>query len=49
VVEDLKGDPILCRDDSNRNVGSVLSPHNGNLMETVELRNEKERKPLIAF
>jgi hypothetical protein len=36
-AEDLKGDPILCRDGSNSNVGSVLTPHNG-LMQAVELR-----------
>jgi hypothetical protein len=35
--EDLKGDRMLCRDDSNNNVGSVLNPHNVSLMETVEL------------
>jgi len=39
--EDLKGDPILCRDDSNINVGIVLSPDNGILMESVELRNDE--------
>jgi hypothetical protein len=38
-ADDLKGDPILCRDGSNSNVGSVLFPHNGSLMEAVELRN----------
>ena len=38
-TEDLKGDPILCRDGSNNNDGSVSSPHNGSLMEAVELRN----------
>jgi hypothetical protein len=38
-TEDLKGDPILCRDDSNSNDGIVSSPHNGSLMEVVELRN----------
>jgi hypothetical protein len=40
-AEDLKGDPILCRDVSNSNVGSILSPHNGSLMEAVKLRNEE--------
>jgi hypothetical protein len=35
------GDPILCRDDSNNNVGSVLSPDNGSHMEAVELWNEE--------
>jgi hypothetical protein len=39
VVEYLKGDPILCRDGSNSNVGSVLSPHKGSLIEAVELRD----------
>jgi len=36
-AEDLKGDPILCRDGSNSNVGIVLTPHDG-LMQAVELR-----------
>ncbi len=35
-MEDLKGDPILCRDGSNSNVGRVLSPHKGNLGKVVE-------------
>jgi hypothetical protein len=34
--EDLKRDPTLCRDDRNRNIGSVLSPRTGSLMEAVE-------------
>jgi hypothetical protein len=34
-------DPILCRDGSNSNVGSVLSPDNGSHMETVEMWNEE--------
>jgi hypothetical protein len=37
-TEDLVCQPILGRDASDMNVGSVLSPHNGCLMETVELR-----------
>jgi hypothetical protein len=40
-AEDLKGDPILWWDGRNSNVGIVLSPHNGSLMETVELRNSE--------
>ena len=46
-AEDLKGDPILCRDGSNSNVGSVLTPHNG-LMEAVELQNG-ERSVLLLL
>jgi hypothetical protein len=38
-LSDLKGDLILYRDGSDGNVGKVLSPHNGILCETVELRN----------
>ena len=41
VVEYLKGDPILSRDVSNINVGIVLSPDNGILMETVDLWKEE--------
>jgi hypothetical protein len=47
VVEYLKGDPILCRDGSNSNVGSVLSPNNGCLMEAVELRNKESAGLLL--
>jgi hypothetical protein len=46
-AEDLKGDPILCRDGSNSNVGSVLTPHNVSLMEAVELRNNECRVLLL--
>jgi hypothetical protein len=46
-TEDLKGDPILCRDGSNSNVGSVLTPHYG-LMQAVELRNG-ERITLVYY
>ena len=47
VVEDLVCQPILCRDGSNSNVGIVLSPHNGRLMEVVDLRNEEGNILLI--
>jgi hypothetical protein len=47
MVEDLVCHPILYRDDNNRNIGSVLSPHKGILMETVELRNEEGRSLLL--
>ncbi len=46
-AEDLKGDPILGRNDSNSNIGSVLTPHSG-LMEAVELRNG-ERSVLLLM
>ena len=45
--EDLKGGPILDRDGSNSNVGSVFTPHN-DLMEVVELRNG-ERNVLLLL
>jgi hypothetical protein len=40
VVEDLVCQPILDRDRSNNNVGNVLSPHNGSLMEVIEMESE---------
>jgi hypothetical protein len=39
VVEDLVCQPILDQNDSNNNVGSVLSPHNGSLMEVIEMES----------
>jgi hypothetical protein len=46
-AEDLKGDLTLCRDGSDSNVGSVLTPHNVSLMEAVELRNGEGRVLLL--
>ncbi len=40
--------PILGRDGSDINVGSVLFPHNGCLMEAVELR-KKGRSSLLLL
>jgi hypothetical protein len=47
MVEDVVCHPILYRDGNNRNIGNVLSPHKGILMETVELRNEEGRSLLL--
>jgi hypothetical protein len=38
VVEDMVCQPILGRDDGN--IGSVFSPHDVSLMESVKLRKE---------
>jgi hypothetical protein len=53
LVEYLKGDPILCRDDSNINVGSVLSSHSvcldGDLVTVVyyeSIKRELKIKPI---
>jgi hypothetical protein len=47
MYEREKGDPILCRDGNNSNVGSVFTPHNGSLMKAVELRNGEGRVLLL--
>jgi hypothetical protein len=46
-AEDLNGDPILCRDGSDSNVGSVLTPHKGSLCQAIELRNGEGRVLLL--
>ena len=46
--DDLLGDPVLSQGGGNRNVGSVLSPHDLRLMKSVKLR-EKEGSSLLLL
>ena len=46
-VDDLLGKPILSRDDSNCNIGIVLSPYDVRLMKTVEFRKKEGNRLLM--